>query len=84
MSNRSEPSRGLAQSSTAVGREPSGIHRKHPDPDVFYVRAHRRGGFCVMIEGKTTPLARHDTPRDAMLLAESLAKKFSARVVVED
>lgn len=80
----SNPSRGPSQPNATFGREPSGIHRKHPDPEVFYVRAHRRGGFCVMIEGRPTPLTRHDTPRDAMLLAESLAKKFNARIVVEE
>jgi hypothetical protein len=58
--------------------------RKDAEPEVFYVRAHRRGGYCVMIEQRATPLTRHDTPRDAMLLAESLAKKLNARVVVEE
>ena len=65
-------------------REPSGVHRKQPDPEAFYVRRHRRGGYCVMIEGRENPLARHDTADDAMLLAELLAKKGSARVIGED
>lgn len=69
-----------------AGREPSGVHRRTsvPDPETFYVRPHRRGGYCVMTEGRATPLSTHWTMRDAVMLAELLAKKANARVVVEE
>lgn len=81
MNRRSEPSQ-----NATTGREPSGVHRRTslPDPEVFYVRAHRRGGYCVMVEGRATPLSMHWTIRDAVMLAEVLARKASARVVVEE
>jgi hypothetical protein len=84
MQRRSDPARISVQPSPATGREPSGIHRKQTDPDAFYVRAHRRGGYCVMIEGKATPISRHDTLRDATMLGETLAKKMNARLIVEE
>lgn len=87
--NRTDPARAPTQLSgtapSVMPREPSGVHRKHaqPDPEVFYVRRHRRGGFCVMIDGKSSALSNHYTVEDAVKLAEALAKKANARVEVD-
>lgn len=74
------------RASATTTREPSGVHRRTslPDPEVFFVRAHRRGGYCVMIDGKPSPISAHYTMWDAIVLAEMLAKKANARVVVEE
>jgi hypothetical protein len=83
MNGRSDLDARAVQPGPTAGRE-SGTHRsRQPDPEVFYVRAHRRGGFCVMVDGRATPLSRHWTAEDAAQLAESLAKRSNARVINE-
>lgn len=76
MMHRSDPAQRPVQPSPTAAR-------RHPEPDAYFVRAHRRGGFCVMIEGRAMPISKHWSSTDAVKLAESLAKKSNARVVVE-
>ena len=74
----------LPRANATTDRAPSGVHRRvsQPEPEVFFVRAHRRGGYCVTVEGRPRPLSLHFEMWDAIVLAEAAAQVLNLSLTV--